>query len=66
MAIEFAGKQGSDLSKGKSTGMSTTGMGGKGKIDSPVSNFPSVSNSTSMPTGKVTGKTAIDSPVSGL
>ena len=63
MSVDFTGNQGKDLAKGKSTGMSTKGMGGKGKIDSPVANFPSVASNTAMPKGKVVGKTSIVSPV---
>ena len=63
MGVDFAGKQGEGIKGTTNTGMPTSKMGGKGKIDSPVANFPSVGNKTSMPKGKVTGKTAIDSPV---
>ena len=60
--LECAGKQG-DVLKSHQTKMPTTGMGGKGKIMSPVENFPNVGSRTGMPTGQVTGKSKIDSPV---
>lgn len=63
--IEFAGSIGEGIKGTSSTNMATTGMGGKGKIDSPVAGFPTGSNSTAMPKGKVTGKGKIDSPVAG-
>lgn len=60
--VEFAGKQGEGI-KTHSNPLPTSGMGGKGKIDSPVANFPKGASKTDMPTGPVTGKTVIDSPV---
>ena len=61
--LDFTGKQGEGLASAKTTGMPTGGMGGKGKIDSPVSNFPTGMNTTAMPKGQVSGKVKIDSPV---
>jgi len=60
--IDFAGNQGDGI-KSHSNPLPNKGMGGKGKIDSPVANFGTGAAKTDMPKGNVTGKTAIDSPV---
>lgn len=61
--VDFAGKQGEGMKSRTETAMPTGKMGGKGKIESPVANFPTGRSNTAMPTGQVTGKTKIDSPV---
>ena len=64
--VEFPGSTvGFDTKAKTSTDMPTSGMGGKGKIDSPVANFPSGMSNTSMPKGKTPSKSIIDSPVAG-
>ena len=62
MSVDFTGNQGEGI-KSHKTDMPTKGMGGKGKIESPVSTFPNNANKTDMPKGKTPGGSIIDSPV---
>ena len=62
MAVDFAGKQGDGI-KSHSNPLPTKGMGGKGKTESPVANFPKNASNASMPKGKTPGGSLIDSPV---
>jgi hypothetical protein len=59
--IDFSGDVGEGLKERKNP-LPSSGMGGKGVIDSPVENFTTNSAKSPMSKASVPGKNVIDSP----